>query len=241
MARPSLSRRSGCVLVRAVGADPADSRSSRPWCWRSAGTAPWSADSDARAGAESCAGPCPLPGDGPRTHERVWRNRLGEPRASGGELAGIPDRVRRDRRLWAHREGQRAAAAARRVPRHTLLGERLESPRPFAEERLMTVPTAVYLPPLAGTRPAESAPPNPRAPCRSWPNSRCRRIVVDALQVLFPVHPLASVLLPRRRACVLPTEVSSLRRQGPPGPGASTTGNQERTSAGVAEKRGESM
>ena len=51
-----------------MGADPADSRSSRPWWSRSAGTAPWSPDSDARAGAGWCAGRCRPQADGRQTH-----------------------------------------------------------------------------------------------------------------------------------------------------------------------------
>ena len=39
--------------------------------------------------------------DGECVAERMWRNRLGEARASGGEPAGIPDRFRRDRLLRA--------------------------------------------------------------------------------------------------------------------------------------------
>ncbi len=39
--------------------------------------------------------------DGERVPERMWRNRLGEARASGGDPAGVPDRFRRDRLLRA--------------------------------------------------------------------------------------------------------------------------------------------
>ena len=53
--------------VRALGAGPADSRSSRPWMSRPAGSWPWSAGSDARAAAESYAGRCPPREGGPRT------------------------------------------------------------------------------------------------------------------------------------------------------------------------------
>lgn len=67
-ARPSLSRRAGCVRRWAAGAGPADWRSSRPWWSRPAGSARWSAGSDARAGAEWCAGRCRPRAGGPRRH-----------------------------------------------------------------------------------------------------------------------------------------------------------------------------